>query len=76
MVEVRKSKYAESDAEEAMRKGKAATSQIGKDGKNRLEVFRFNPGKEEKLFPSKHPYGKTKVGGCSEGKTFASILYF
>lgn len=74
MVEVRKSKYAESDAEEAMRKGEAATSQIGKDGKNRLEVFRFNPGKEEKLFPSKHPYGKTKVGGCSEGKTFASIL--
>ena len=57
-----------------MRKGEAATAQIGKDGENRWEVFRFNPGKEEKLFPSKHPYGKTKVGGCSEGKTFASIL--
>lgn len=59
-VEVRKSKYAESDAEEAMRKGEAATSQIGKDGKNRLEIFRFNPGKEEKLFPPKHPYNKVK----------------
>lgn len=59
-VEVRKSKYAESDTEEAMRKGEAATSQIGKDGKNRLEIFRFNPGKEEKLFPPAHPYNKVK----------------
>lgn len=61
-VEVRKSKYAESDAEEAMKKGEAATSQIGKDGKNRLEIFRFNPGQEEKLFPPEHPY---QPRGCN-----------
>ncbi len=59
-VEVRKSKYEESDSEKAIEKGEAATSKIGKDGKNRLEIFRFNPGKEEKLFPPKHPYGKVK----------------
>jgi len=69
VVEVRKSKYAESDAEEAMKKGEAATSQIGKDGKNRLEIFRFNPGKEEKLFPSKHPY---QPRGCN-GKLSALV---
>ncbi|MFA7448801.1 MAG: phage minor head protein [Weeksellaceae bacterium] len=59
-VEVRKSKYEESDSDRAVELGKSATSQIGKDGKNRLEMFRFNPGKEEKLFPPKHPYTKVK----------------
>lgn len=60
VVEVRKSKFPESDPEEALQKGEAATTQIGKDGKNRAEIFRFNPGKEEKLFPPAHPYNKLK----------------
>lgn len=59
-VEVRKSKYEESDSATAIEKGEKATTQIGKDGKNRLEIFRFNPGKEEKVFPPKHPYGKVQ----------------
>lgn len=59
-VEVRKSKYEESDSATAIEKGEKATTQIGKDGKNRLEIFRFNPGKEEKIFPPKHPYNKLK----------------
>lgn len=63
VVEVRKSKYEESDSAKALESGEKATTKIGKDGKNRLEIFRFNPGKEEKLFPPKHPYYPRGCGG-------------
>lgn len=59
-VEVRKSKFPESDSDKAIQAGEKATSQIGKDGKNKLEIFRFNPGAEQKVFPPKHPYNKVK----------------
>ncbi len=59
-VEVRKSKFEVSDSEKAIQSGEKATSQIGKDGKNKLEIFRFNPGAEQKVFPPKHPYNKVK----------------
>ncbi|MDV3880734.1 hypothetical protein BAS06_09395 [Elizabethkingia miricola] len=59
-VEVLKAKYEVSDSEKALKKGESATTQIGKDGKNRLEMFRFNPGAEQKVFPPKHPYNKVK----------------
>ena len=65
-VEVRKSRYETSDPEQALQAGEKATSQIGKDGKNKLEIFRFNPGAEEKVFPPKHPYMKLK--GAEEVK--------
>ena len=65
-VEVRKSKYEVSDSEDALTKGERATTQIGKDGKNKLEIFRFNPGAEKKVFPPKHPYNKVK--GAEEVK--------
>lgn len=61
-VEVLKGKYDESDSEKAIKAGEAATSQIGKDGKNRLEIFRFNPGAQKVVFPPAHPY--TKVTGA------------
>ncbi len=57
-VEVLKDKYEISDSEKSIKKGEAATSEIGKDGKNRLEIFRFNPGQDKVLFPPKHPYNK------------------
>ncbi|WP_312078379.1 phage minor head protein [Chryseobacterium sp.] len=65
-VEVRKSKYPESDSAKAIAAGEKATSQIGKDGKNKLEIFRFNPGAQNKVFPPKHPYNKVK--GAEEVK--------
>ena len=65
-VEVRKSRYETSDPEQALQTGEKATSQIGKDGKNKLEIFRFNPGAEQKIFPPKHPYNKLK--GAEEVK--------
>lgn len=48
-VQVRKGKYEESDSEWAQEMGGEATA-----GKNNL--FRFNPGLEKTVFPSKHPY--------------------
>ena len=60
VVEVLKSKYELSDSDAAAKVGELATTQIGKDGKNKLEIFRFNPGAEEKIFPPKHPYNKVK----------------
>lgn len=60
VVEVLKTKYELSDSKKALEQGEKATSQIGKDGKNKLEIFRFNPGAEQKVFPPKHPYNKVK----------------
>lgn len=47
-----------SDSKEAIFEGKKATTQIGKTGKNKLEMFRFNPGQEKKIFPPKNTYSK------------------
>ena len=57
-MEVRKNKYETSDEADAMEKGSEATTQLGKDGKNRLEIFQFNPGKSKVVFPPNHPYSK------------------
>lgn len=66
VVEVLKSKYEVSDSQKALEQGEKATTQIGANGKNKLEIFRFNPGAEQKLFPPKHPYNKVK--GAEEVK--------
>lgn len=66
VVEVLKSKYEVSDPQKALEQGEKATTQIGANGKNKLEIFRFNPGAEQKLFPPKHPYNKVK--GAEEVK--------
>jgi SPP1 gp7 family putative phage head morphogenesis protein len=62
VVEVLKDKFPTSDSEKSIKAGEAATTQIGKDGKNRLEIFRFNPGAQKVVFPPAHPY--TKVAGA------------
>lgn len=60
VVEVLKDKYELSNSETALQLGEKATTQIGANGKNKLEIFRFNPGAEQKLFPPKHPYNRVK----------------
>ncbi|MDR2449686.1 MAG: phage head morphogenesis protein [Prevotellaceae bacterium] len=50
-VQVNAGKYPESNSADAMEIGERATAQIGSDGKNKLEMFRFNPGKEKVIFP-------------------------
>lgn len=57
-VEVNKGKYPVSDSEEARRTGDKATTKLDRFGNNKAGIFRFNPGKEGKVFPPKHPYGK------------------
>ncbi|MBS7234211.1 hypothetical protein KHA90_24725, partial [Flavobacterium psychroterrae] len=59
-VEVLKGKYDQSNSETAITAGEKATTETGKDGKNRLEIFRFNPGAQKVVFPPEHPYGKVK----------------
>lgn len=57
-VQVLKDKYPTSDSDQACAAGERATTQIGKNGENKAEMFRFNPGKAGKVFPPKHPYYK------------------
>lgn len=54
------------NAKTAMEAGKKATTKIGKSGKNKLAIFRFNAGKKGKVFPPKHPYNK--VAGVAKAK--------
>lgn len=59
-VQVRKEKYPESNSDDAISKGETATTEIDSKGKNRAEIFRFNPGKEKVIFPQSHPYYKVR----------------
>ncbi|MBD5343405.1 MAG: minor capsid protein [Bacteroides sp.] len=51
-VQVRKGKYPQSDPELSMLRGQNCTEAA------KQQIFRFNPGKDLKLFPDKHPYFK------------------
>ena len=52
VVQVRKEKYPVSDPALSMLRGQNCTEAA------KQQIFRFNPGKELKLFPPKHPYYK------------------
>ena len=52
-VQVRKGKYPLSDPALSMLRGNNCTEAA------KQQIFRFNPGKDLKLFPPKHPYYKT-----------------
>lgn len=69
VAEVLKDKYDKSDSADSIAKGEAATTEIGKNGKNRLEMFRFNPGMQKIVFPPKHTYSKVKGAGTVKGKS-------
>lgn len=59
-IEVREGKYELTDEAYALKEGKAATTQYDKNGNNRLEIFRFNPGISQVVFPPNHPYRKVQ----------------
>lgn len=63
-VQVRKGKFDASDSKSAITEGEKATSQLDKNGKNKLEIFRFNPGIQKVVFPPAHPYAQ--VAGAKE----------
>lgn len=49
-------KYQHSDERLAHHRGDIATTSIDADGRNRTEMFRFNPGAQQVVFPPHHPY--------------------
>jgi len=51
-VQVHKGKYPQSDSDKAIAKANAMTDTPKK------QIFRFNPGAQQKIFPPKHPYYK------------------
>ena len=61
-VQVRKDKYPVSDSTTAIQAGERATES------KKQQMFRFNPGKEGKVFPSKHPYLPKGCEGCNKNK--------
>ncbi len=67
VVEVLASITEVSNRKKAMSSGEKATTQIGKNGKNKLEIFRYNPAIKKVVFPPKHPYNK--VIGAKKIKT-------
>lgn len=56
VVQVRKGKYSYTDRNTALQLGREATTDLDSQGRNRAEMFRFNPGKERVVFPKHHPY--------------------
>ena len=64
VVQVRKGKYPLSDPDLAMKRGDNCTASV------KQQMFRFNPGKQMKLFPPKHPYYKTPT---SDGRTVSKV---
>lgn len=54
--QVRIGKYERSDHGEAVQAGNQATTSTDAQGRNRSEMFRFNPGSQGVVFPPTHPY--------------------
>lgn len=71
-VQVRKGKYEESDSADALAKADTATTQLDKNGNNKLAMFRFNSGKQKVLMPPDNAY--SKVAGASKVKEIANVL--
>lgn len=59
-VEVLAKLNKQSDSKKAYKNGEKATTQIDKNGKNKLDIFRFNAGKQKVIFPPTHPYHKVQ----------------
>ncbi|NIJ45047.1 SPP1 gp7 family putative phage head morphogenesis protein [Wenyingzhuangia heitensis] len=60
VVQLLRALHKTSDSKKAIELGEKATTAIDKNGKNKLEIFRFNPGKKKIIFPPNHPYNKIK----------------
>lgn len=63
-IQVSKKRYEPSNPSEALARGRAATYKPNANGVNKAAIFRFNPGKEQRIFPKKHPYFPKGCGDC------------
>ena len=59
-VQVLKEKYPESNSTDSIKTADKETTQIDSKGRDRNAMFRFNPGKQQVIFPPNHPYYKVK----------------
>lgn len=73
-VQVLKDKYPRSDSNQACEAGERATTHIGNNGENKSAIFRFNPGKEGKVFPPKHPYYKAPTEAKNTVNTIVATM--
>lgn len=77
VVQVRVNRYPASDSATANDLGEKATYTVGKGGVNTSAMFRFNPGKQNIIFPETHPYFNNKevIKKLSEqGKASDSLI--
>lgn len=63
-IQVSKKRYEPSNPSEALARGRAATYKPNADGVNKAAIFRFNPGKEQRIFPKRHPYIPKSCSNC------------
>ncbi len=54
--QVLRGEYARFDSARAQYLGEQATTSLDAEGRNRAEMFRFNPGAQKVVFPPNHPY--------------------
>ena len=54
--QVLRDKYPQSDSSRSQELGQQATTHLDAEGRNRAEMFRFNPGAQAVVFPPNHPY--------------------
>ena len=67
VTQVRKSKYPATPHNEAMALGEIATQ------RDTRQMFRFNPGKEQKTFPAHNPYTISRCKNCDIAKGKLSL---
>lgn len=67
VVQVRKSSHEQTSEEELSKRTKALAEQQAKS-KGKSEMFRFNPGKQRKVFPDYNPYTIKRCNDCDLAK--------
>ena len=74
-VQVRKSSHEQTSEEELSKRTKALAEQQAKS-KGKSEMFRFNPGKQRKVFPDYNPYTIKRCNDCdfARGKTSFAFM--
>lgn len=66
VVQVRRDKYPQTNREEAFNRARNALTNDKED------MFRFNPGKQERTFPEYNPYTISKCSSCPKAKNLAA----
>ena len=74
VVQVRKSSHEQTSEEELSKRTKALAEQQAKS-KGKSEMFRFNPGKQRKVFPDYNPYTIKRCGDCDIAKGKFSMAF-